>query len=215
MKNKKAIILMMILVGVLFSFSNLTLAAETETGAINDLMPWQGTNQAFIKLFDTPASAEFFSAVADYAEGYDSQAVRQAFAELYNASFSEMEVVDAKTVIFDQQLKAEYDYLGNLNTSWGEYSISWYIFKTADQAAIAAGFKYLMFVPYHQDGEDGLRHCHMRYGNPNFDYLATDPSLANWWPTLFEKGQVNKEKIVKNMVKQARLYSTMLPVKTK
>jgi hypothetical protein len=72
-----------------------------------------------------------------------------------------------------------------------------------------------MFVPYHQDGEDGLRHCHMRYGNPNFDYLATDPSLANWWPTLFEKGQVNKEKIVKNMVKQARLYSTMLPVKTK
>ena len=59
--------------------------------------------------------------------------------------------------------------------------------------------------PYHSHG-DGMAHCHMRYGNEDFDYLITDPSITNWWPTLFQSAEVNKEEAVKAMQQDAKMY---------
>ncbi|MTI60068.1 MAG: metal-binding protein ZinT [Firmicutes bacterium] len=132
------------------------------------------------------------------------------FAQMYETSFSTMKIVDAETVIFNDEIEAKYQYIGKFNTVWGEYSVSWYIFETNNDEAIKAGFKHLIFMPYHGH-DDGMKHCHMRYGNENFDFLTTDPSVTNWWPTLFKTGQVDKEKVVQGMIEQAKMYSSMLP----
>lgn len=58
-------------------------------------------------------------------------------------------------------------------------------------AAVGAcpGYHYLVLAAEpHADGEDGLLHFHLRYGEGGFEPLLNDPALAMWWPTPFEMG---------------------------
>jgi hypothetical protein len=206
-KNKK-LLGITIIMALVFVVSSVALADDN---TISDLLPWEGSNETYINLFATESADDLFAEIAKYADGYNGEMVYEYLAEeMYKTSFSKLEIVDAKTVVIDDKIEAKYDYIGNLNTVWGEYSIAWYIFRTNNAKAINAGFKQLILMPYHGHG-DGMKHCHMRYGNEDFDFLTTDPSLENWWPTLFRTGQVNKEKAVQGMMNQAKMMSSMLP----
>lgn len=207
MKNKKVLFSMMVMVFLLLLIPTYVLANNND---VSDLLPWKGNNETYINLFNTVSGDEFFEEIASYADGYDGKMVHNYFAKMYETSFSTMKVVDDKTVIFDDKIEAEYQYIGNFNTVWGEHNISWYIFRTGNHEAIKAGYKHLVLMPYHGHG-DGMKHCHMRYGNQNFDFLITDPSVNNWWPTLFKSTQVDKEETVQGMMEKAKIYSSMLP----
>jgi Zn/Cd-binding protein ZinT len=76
---------------------------------------------------------------------------------------------------------------------------------------IEAGFKYFLLFPFHQHNKDSLRHCHLRYGNENFDFLVTDPSVQLWWPTVYQPENTDEAKIMAQMTKKAKLQATMLP----
>lgn len=207
MKNNKLLFGMVVMGLFVLTISSIVLAEE---GTISDLSPWEGSNETYINLFDTESGDELFEEIAKYAEGYNGEMVYKYFAKMYKTSFSKMKVIDAKTVVFDDEIKAEYKYIGNFDTNWGEHSISWYIFRTGGHEAIKAGYKNLILMSYHGHGK-GMKHCHMRYGNQNFDFLITDPSVNNWWPTLYKAGQVDKERVVQGMIKKAKVYSSMLP----
>jgi Zn/Cd-binding protein ZinT len=211
MNNKKMFSVLTISVLFLLVITGGVLAAgsqESEQDVINDLLPWKGSNESYINLFNTESGEQFFEAIAKEASGYDSEMVANYYSKKYKTNFSKLEVNDAKTVIIDGQIEAEYDYVGNANIPWGEYNLSWYIFRTKNEAAIKAGLKNLVLMTYHGEG---MKHCHLRYGNQNFDYLTTDPSISNWWPTMFKTNDVDKEKVVKGMIKQAKLYASKLP----
>ncbi|QTL98861.1 ZinT/AdcA family metal-binding protein [Iocasia frigidifontis] len=207
MKSKKILFSMMVMV---FLVLLVPAFISADDNVVSDLLPWKGNNETYINLFNTESGDSFFEEVANYADGYDAEMVYNYFAKMYETSFSTMKIVDAETVIFDDEIEAKYQYIGNFNTVWGEYSISWYIFRTENNEAIKAGYKHLIMMPYHGDG-DGMKHCHMRYGNQNFDFLTTDLSVVDWWPTLFKTYQVDKEEVVQGMMKQVKMYSSMLP----
>lgn len=207
MKNKKVLFSMMVMVFFVLLIPTFALADDN---VVSDLLPWEGSNETYINLFNTASGDRFFKEVASYADGYDGEMVHKYFAKMYETSFSTIKVVDAETVIFDDKIEVKYQYIGNFNTVWGEHNISWYIFRTGNHEAIRAGYKNLVLMLYHGH-DDGMKHCHMRYGNQNFDFLITDPSVNNWWPTLFRTTQVDKEATVQEMMEKARMYSSMLP----
>lgn len=186
-------------------------ASATEaTEAVSDLTPWQGVNLPMTALFTGENGDMLFTEIAKYAKGYDKDMVREYFNDMYYTKFEKFEVVDGNTVVYDGSNEVSYFYVGKLDTTWGEYSISWHIFKSNDEYALNNGYKYLLMMPYHGHGE-GMAHCHMRYGNENFDFLSTDPSVQNSWPTLYQPENTDEEKAVFDMMKTAKMQATMLP----
>jgi Zn/Cd-binding protein ZinT len=181
-----------------------------EESEVSDLSLWEGDNEAYVNIFDTAGADDLFNEIAKYVEGYDGEMVRDFYDKFYETPFSVMRIVGKKTVVFDEEIEADYEYIGALNAKWGDYNIVWYIFRTDDVQAINAGYKHLILMPYHGHGEGSIGHCHMRYGNENFDFLTTDPSVSNWWPTLYRPGEVDKEKAVENMMGQAKMLADTL-----
>lgn len=199
-----------VLTFVVLAISGVALAADVSDLEVKDLTPWKGNHEPFVNLYRTTAAEKLFVEMAKYAANYTPEMAKEYYLNNNLEKFKKISIPDGETVIFDDNVQGKYNYLGKLVTTWGEYEITWYIFKTFSQEAINAGFKYLLMMPYHSHG-DGLAHCHLRYGNQDFDYLTTDPSLINWWPTLFRSEGVNKDEAVQKMVKDAKMYASMLP----
>lgn len=189
------------------------LASGVESEQTTDLSPWMGTNESFWTIFEDPAADKVFLEIAKYAPGYDLAMVRKCMEKLYRFDFDVFKVTDSRTVRFDDRVVAEYDLIGVLKVEADQYKPTWYIFKTESKDAIDFGVEYLLMIPYHRHGE-GLGHCHVRYGNQGFEYLATDPSIANWWPTAFQPEEADKlgrESILKDLAGSAKMLATMLP----
>lgn len=167
-KNKKFFAGLTVMALMILTLSGISMASNTGE-KITDLALWKGDSESFINLYNTESADEFFAEVAKYKEGYNGKMVRKFFEKMYETPFSKMNVKDSNTIIFDNEIEADYNFVGELHTVWGEYSIVWYIFRTDSKEAIQAGYKNLILMPYHGHG-DGMKHCHMRYGNENFDF---------------------------------------------
>lgn len=177
---------------------------------ITDLTPWVGVSVPFSNLFANGAGKDFFAEVAKYAKGYTPEMVEAHYNKTYELDFSTLNVVDGDTITVDGDLTGDYVYVGNLSTKFEKYDITWEIFKTNSEKMINAGYKYFILFPFHQQNK-GLRHAHMRYGNENFDYLATDPSVQKWWPTLYQPATTDEAAILDKMTKGAKLQASGLP----
>lgn len=196
---------------ILCFISNATFAAKKETKP-TDLTAWKGYNVPIMKLYQGEDGAKFFAAVKKHApKGYTLKMVKDYFNKMFALKFKSMKVVDGDTIIIDDKLKGDYAYVGKLTTKWDGYDIKWEIFKTDSKEMIEAGYKYFLLMPFHQHNKKALRHAHFRYGNANFDYLATDPSVQKWWPTVYQPATTDEAKIMKSIIKGARLQASMLP----
>ncbi|NLL61174.1 MAG: metal-binding protein ZinT [Candidatus Atribacteria bacterium] len=211
-RNRLTIVIAGMLVLVLMAYG---IGMAQEESEVSDLSLWEGENETYVNIFDTASAGELFNEIAKYVEGYDGEMVRNFYNKFYETPFSTIRIMGKKTVIFDEEIEADYEYIGVLNTKWGEYNIAWHIFRTDNSRAIDAGYRHLILMPYHGHGEGSIRHCHMRYGNENFDFLTTDPSISNWWPTLYRPNEVNKEEVVKNMMGQAKMLADTLKTSEK
>jgi len=199
-------VFLLVLVSSVFLFA--TAAESSET--VSDLTPWAGLNLPMTALFEGEGGDTLYAEIAKYAKGYDGKMVRKYFDNMYYTKFRTFEITDGNTVVFDEDNAVNYAYVGKLETTWGEYAITWFIFKSNDEYALANGYKYLLMMPYHGHG-DGMQHCHMRYGNENFDFLSTDPSVQNSWPTLYQPAKTDEEKAIFDMMKTAKMQASMLP----
>ncbi|WP_321413840.1 hypothetical protein [uncultured Desulfobacter sp.] len=207
--RKKLAISLFLIVSI---FSSTVFAADKEKESITDLTPWKGNNAPFVKLYDSEAGEKFFEKMTEHApKGYTKEMVKDHIFNTHSLKFKSLNVVDENTIIIDDKITGDYAHVGSLSTKWEKYDITWHIFKTDSKEMIQAGFKYFIFLPFHGKGEDTLRHAHLRYGNENFDYLATDPSVESWWPTVYQPETTNEAKIMAQMTKKAKLQATMLP----
>ena len=198
---------------ILGAAASAVFASGAENEQIADLTPWMGASKTYWTIFQDPAAEEVFQEVAKYAPGYDSAMVRACFEKMYGSCFDAFNVRGGRTVCFGDRVVAEYDLMAVLKVEASQYKPTWYVFKTESRDAIAFGVEYLLMMPYHWHGE-GLGHCHVRYGNQGFEYLATDPSIENWWPTFFrpeEVDRVGRESILKDLLGNAKMFATMLP----
>lgn len=179
---------------------------------ITDLTPWKGYSVSIKNLYTGEDGDKFFKAVTEHApKGYTLEKVRKFFLDMFTLKFNSMEVIDGDTITIDGKITGDYIHVGSFKTKWGEHNVTWDIFKTGSEEMIQAGYKYFLLIPFHQHGEEGLRHAHFRYGNANFDFLATDPSLQLWWPTIYQPYSTDEKKIMENMIKGAKLQATILP----
>ncbi|WP_020588045.1 hypothetical protein [Desulfobacter curvatus] len=208
--RKKLAISLFLIVSV---FSSTVFAADKEKESITDLSPWKGNNASIVKLYDSDAGEKFFEKVTEHApKGYTKEMVKDYIYDMHALKFKSLNVVDENTIIIDNKLTGDYVYVGSLSTKAGKYDVTWQIFKTDSEEMIQGGFKYFIFLPFHGHGEDSLRHAHFRYGNENFDYLATDPSVQSWWPTAYQPETTDEAKVMARMInKTAKLQAKMLP----
>lgn len=203
--------LMITLFLVVCFFCNSVLAEKKES-KVNDLTPWKGYSVPKLQLFKGEAGERFFAEVAKYApKGYTQKMVKDYYYKMFTLRFKSFKVIDKDTITIDDSVTGDYAYVGKLVTQWNEYDITWEIFKTDSKEMIKAGFKYFLLMPFHQHSKDSLRHVHLRYGNQDFDFLTTDPSLQSWWPTIYQPAFTDEAKIISAMRKGAKLQATMLP----
>lgn len=195
-------------------FTGLALADDhaSQQQEVTDLTPWKGYSVSIKNLYAGEAGDKFFEAVTEHApKGYTQEMVKEFFLNMFDLKFNSMEVIDGDTITIDGKLTGDYTHVGTFKTKWEEYDMTWDIFKTDSEEMIQAGYKYFLLIPFHQHSEEALRHSHFRYGNADFDYLITDPSLQLWWPTIYQPDSTDEVKIMENMIKGAKLQATMLP----
>jgi hypothetical protein len=187
-------------------------ASDNGTLGITDLTPWIGHSVSVIKLYESDAGERFFTEVTKHApKGYTKKMVKDFIYDMFSLKFKSLRVVDENTIIIDNTITGDYVRVGSVSTKWKEHNTTWEIFKTDSKDMIEAGFKYFIFYPFHQHGKDSLRHSHLRYGNENFDFLVTDPSVQSWWPTIYQPAKTDEAKIMAQMTRNAKLQASMLP----
>ncbi len=197
---------------LIFISCSVAFAADQEKEEITDLSPWLGHSVSILKLYQGETAKRYFTEVQKHApEGYTIEMVKDFIYRQFALKFKSLDVVDKDTIIIDNKITGDYAYVGNISTTWRDQKTTWEIFKTDSKEMIEAGFKYFLFFPFHQHGENSLRHAHLRYGNENFDYLVTDPSVQLWWPTIYQPAKTDESKIMGQMIKKAKLQASMLP----
>ncbi len=197
---------------VLFIFCGASFATENEKEGITDLTPWIGQSVSLLKMYQGKSADKFFTEVQKYAPaGYTVDMVKDFIYKQYALKFRSLDVIDDNTIIIDGKITGDYTHVGSFSTTWEDHEITWQVFKTESKEMIVAGYKYFIFFPFHQHGKDALRHAHLRYGNENFDYLITDPSVQLWWPTIYQPAKTDESKIMEQMIAKAKLQATMLP----
>lgn len=193
-------------------FCSAVYAAGKEKEKITDLIPWIGDSVSVIKLYESEAGEKFFTEVTKHApKGYTKKMVKDFIYDQFALKFKSISVVDENTIIIDNKISGDYVYVGSVSTKWKKHDTTWEIFKTDSKEMIEAGFKYFLFFPFHQHGKDSLRHSHLRYGNENFDFLVTDPSVQSWWPTIYQPAVTDESKIMAQMTRRAKLQASILP----
>ena len=206
---KKKLIISLFLMTCLFSGA--VFAADKEKEEVTDLTPWKGNNASLARLYDQEGGETYFEKVAEHAEGYTKKMVKDHILGDFTPKFKTMNIVDENTIIIDDKFTGDYVYIGALSTKLYKYNVTWKIFKTDSKEMIRAGYKYVLLLPFHQHGKDSLRHTHLRYGNENFDFLTTDPSLYMWVPTVYQPAETDEAKIMAQMIKGAKLRASNLP----
>lgn len=199
---------------VIISFMLLANFAFASTSQkVDDLTNWIGSYYSIDKLYREAGESGFWKDVASYAKGYSPKEVEDFFMKMFANDFVSLDVKDGETIVIDDKIEAKYHYVGNLAAKWQDKDIKWDIFRTDDKDAVEAGFRTILMIPVHAHTKNDLSHWHLRYGNMDFDYLATDSSIQNWWPTCYSPQEAEQKDAVKNILKKAKLMATMLPEK--
>lgn len=193
-------------------FSNVVFAADKERQSICDLMPWKGDSVPVLRLYNNEAGEKFYEKILEnLPEGYTKKMAKDFIHGLYEMKIKTFSVVDENTIQIDDKLTGDYVHVCTISMG-KEKKPTWQVFITDSKEMVEAGYKYIMLLPLHQHGEDGLRHFHLRYGNENFDFLTTDPSVKSWFPTVYQPAKINEAKATEQMTtpKLARLYASMM-----
>jgi len=194
-------------------FSSVTFAADKEKESITDLTPWKGENVSIIKLYENEAGEKFYEEIlGNLPEGYTKKMVKDFIYNLYYMKIKSFKVIDEDTIMINDKFTGDYVHVCSINMDLGAHKVAWQVFKSDSQEMIEAGFKYMMFFPYHQHNKETLRHAHFRYGNENFDFLTTDPSVKSWWPTIYQPATVDETKATAMMTtpRIARMMAGMI-----
>ena len=207
---KKILMLQAVMIAFLWGYQ--VFAADSANPEISDLTPWLGHSVSIINLYQGESADNYFAEVAKHApEGYTVEMVKEFICSQFAVKFKSIYFADKDTIVIDDRIIGKYSYVGSLITKWKDVRTTWQIFKTDSEEMIGAGFKYVILFPFHQHSKDSLRHAHLRYGNENFDFLITDPSVQMWWPAIYQPETTDEAKIMAAMINGAKLQASILP----
>ncbi len=140
---------------LVFVFCTAAFAADEKKERISDLTPWLGHSLSILTLYQGKAAETFFAEVKKHApEGYTIEMIKDFIYKQFSLKFTSLHIVDEDTITIDNKMTGDYAYVGSITTTWKDQKtkITWEIFKTDSKEMIEAGFKYFLFVPFHQHG---------------------------------------------------------------
>jgi hypothetical protein len=178
-------------------------AIDAQTlGTLHEYAPvsfWANTGL----LLDDPNLNEAYEEMAALAADmgktcYDADSVKTFFAQMFAADFGAVSISGNQTLTYykpDGSIEAicQYDYVGLEVADWMDNEVEWHKYEQVSclfvpgiesEHFVYTPYKYLVTTPIHQNGENGMIHAHIRYGDTSFDDLINGEANAMWWPTL-------------------------------
>jgi hypothetical protein len=227
---RKSFIAILIVVSALLVLAPLAEADENGMlGSLHEYAPFSFWHNA-ASFLDDPAMDEAFQAVANAAsaitgkECYDADAVKDFFADMFDADFAAVAVNNRKTFTFYDadgaiQTICQYRYFGPETVQWQGFPVEWHKYKRVFcmprprkdfRQCWHTPYKYLVATPVHQHG-DGMIHAHIRLGDTGFKDLMENPAYSMWWPTLALYGATTAASLAEDIMEEPEEFAFMLP----
>lgn len=152
------------------------------------------------------------SAMADDG-GFTVDDARNFLQNMMRSSFGDVEVAGNTVTYYNPdgsvRCRCEYEFAGKETVTFGGGEFDWYKFEQKSGDEACSEYRYLIATGVHSEGEEGMVHWHMRYGNSSFDDLINNPGYVMWYPTLAE-GETSAEKLAENYAEGAPMLSSMM-----
>ncbi|MDD3710860.1 MAG: ZinT/AdcA family metal-binding protein [Methanothrix sp.] len=132
---------------------------------------------------------------------------------MMGSSFGDVEVAGDAVTYYNLdgtvRCRCEYEFAGKEAVTFGGEEFDWYKFELKSGDEACSEYKYLIATGAHSEGDDGMVHWHMRYGNSSFDDLINNLEYVMWYPTLAE-GEISAEKLAENYGEGAPMLGAMM-----
>lgn len=146
-------------------------------------------------------------------DGFTVDDAKNFLHTMMGSSFGDMEIAGDTVTYYNPdgtvRCRCEYEFAGKEAVTFGGHEFDWYKFELKSGDEACSEYKYLIATGVHSDGDDGMVHWHVRYGNTSFDDLINNPGYVMWYPTLAE-GEISAEKLAENYVEGAPMMGAMM-----
>jgi len=179
---------------------------------------WNGRWVNLVTMLDDPAWDEVYEAMADAANDYAGDIVFTAddsgdfIYAMHQSNFGDLEIngdiITYYNVDGTVRCECEYKSAGIETVAFGEEEFNWYLFELTSEDDCPE-YRYLILCEQHSDGEGGMVHFHMRYGDTGFDDLIYNVNYGMWYPTLGVEG-TTVEDVVAGYAEGAEMMGAMM-----
>jgi len=132
---------------------------------------------------------------------------------MMGSSFGDVEVAGNVVTYYNPdgtvRCRCEYEFAGKAAATFEGEEFDWYKFELKSGDGACSEYKYLIATGVHSDGEEGMVHWHMRYGNTSFDDLIHNPEYVMWYPTLAGE-ETDAENFAENYAEGAPMLGAMM-----
>jgi Zn/Cd-binding protein ZinT len=146
-------------------------------------------------------------------DGFTVDDAKNFLHTMMGSSFGDMEITGDTVTYYNPdgtvRCRCEYEFAGKEAVTFGGHEFDWYKFELKSGDEACSEYKYLIATGVHSDGDDGMVHWHIRYGNTSFDDLINNPGYVMWYPTLAE-GEISAEKLAENYIEGAPMMGAMM-----
>lgn len=145
--------------------------------------------------------------------GFTADDARSFLQTMMGSSFGDLEVGGNTVTYYNPdgsvRCRCEYEFAGKETVTFGAEEFDWYKFVLRSGDEACSEYRYLIATGVHSEGEEGMIHWHMRYGNTSFDDLINNPGYAMWYPTLTDE-ETSAETLAENYAEGAPMLGAMM-----
>ena len=160
---------------------------------------------AGILFLGSPAMAEDGGFTADDAKSF--------LRTMMGSSFGDLKVAGDAVTYYNPdgsvRCRCEYGFAAKEAVTFGGEEFDWYKFELKSGDEACSEYRYLIATGVHSEGEEGMVHWHVSYGNTSFDDLINNPGYVMWYPTLAEE-EISAEKLAESYAEGAPMMGAMM-----
>lgn len=146
-------------------------------------------------------------------DGFTADDAKNFLQMMMGSSFGDVEIAGDAVTYYNPdgtvRCQCEYEFVGTETVAFGGEEFDWYKFELKSEDEACSEYKYLIATAVHSEGEEGMVHWHMRYGDTSFDDLINNPGYVMWYPTLAE-GEITAEELAESYAEGAPMMGAMM-----
>jgi len=146
-------------------------------------------------------------------DGFTADDAKNFLQMMMGSSFGDVEIAGDVVTYYNPdgtvRCRCEYEFVGKEAVTFGGEEFDWYKFELKSGDVACSEYKYLIATGVHSEGDEGMVHWHMRYGNTSFDDLINNPGYVMWYPTLAE-GEITAEELAESYAEGAPMMGAMM-----